>query len=57
MDHPAGITDLDGRELVTREVVLPDGSSGGIACTPAQSAKLSDDEVVEMVLRQWPNSE
>ncbi|MFH9574160.1 hypothetical protein ACH4MG_26930 [Streptomyces sp. NPDC017454] len=57
MDHPTRITDLGGNGLVTREVLLPDGSTAGIACTPARSADLSDAEVVAMVLQQWPNSE
>lgn len=57
MEHPTGVTDLEGSELVTRTVVLPDGSTGGIACTPSKSAELSDKEVVAMVLRQLPNDD
>lgn len=57
MEHPTHVTDSDSNELVTRTVALPDGSTGGIACTPARSAELSDDEVAAMVLRQWPTDE
>ncbi|MFC8985986.1 hypothetical protein [Streptomyces sp. NPDC057115] len=56
MDYPAGITDLDGNEFVSRQVVLPDGSTGGIACTPEKSAELADEDVVAILLQQWPNA-
>jgi len=57
MDHPTDVTDLDGNELVSREVVLPDGSTAGIACTPAKSAELTDEDIVAMVLQQLPRDE
>ncbi|HEX5565864.1 MAG TPA: hypothetical protein VFY14_02805 [Streptomyces sp.] len=57
MGYPAGMTASGGDELVSREVVMPDGSAGGIACTPERSAELADEDIVAMLLQQWPDGD
>lgn len=57
MGYPAGMTASDGNQLVSREVVMPDGSAGGIACTPERSAELADEDIVAMLLQQWPDAD